>query len=175
MRTRAHYERLIEVFRAHEHRLFLLQRRQHSRIPAGRSRKSAKKLGYPLICVGIPKTVDNDLAITDNCPGFGSVANTSRPSIREAGFDVASMSKTSTKVFVMEVMGRHAGWITAACGLAADREGDAPQMLLFPEIQFDEEKFLERGEEVVERDGYCAIAVSEGLRNREGNFSPRPV
>ena len=129
-----------------------------------------EKLGYPLVCVGIPKTVDNDLAITDNCPGFGSVAKYVATSIREAGFDVASMSKTSTRVFVMEVMGRHAGWITAACGLAAEKEGDAPQILLFPEIRFDEERFLARVKEIVERDGYCAIAVSEGLQNREGKF-----
>src|SRR5467141_584938 len=137
--NRAHYERLIEVFRAHD-------------------------IGYFFYNGG------NDSAITDNCPGFGSVAKYVATSIREAGFDVASMSKTSTRVFVMEVMGRHAGWITAACGLAADREGDAPQILLFPEIQFDEEKFLDRVKKVVERDGYCAIAVSEGLRNREGKF-----
>src|SRR6266702_3692725 len=137
--NRAHYERLIDVFRAHD-------------------------IGYFFYNVG------NDFADTDNCPGFGSVAKYVATSIREAGFDVASMAKTSTRVFVMEVMGRHAGWITAACGLAADREGDAPQILLFPEIQFDEEKFLARVKEVVERDGYCAIAVSEGLRNREGKF-----
>ena len=168
--NRAHYERLIEVFRAHDIGYFFYNGGNDSADTAWKISQVGEKLGYPLICVGIPKTVDNDLAITDNCPGFGSVAKYVATSIREAGFDVASMAKTSTRVFVMEVMGRHAGWITAACGLAADREGDAPQILLFPEIQFDEERFLERVKKVVERDGYCAIAVSEGLRNREGKF-----
>src|SRR5438034_11638058 len=166
--NRAHYERLIEVFRTHDIGYFFYNGGNDSADTAWKISQVGEKLGYPLICVGIPKTVDNDLAITDNCPGFGSVAKYVATSIREAGFDVASMAKTSTRVFVMEVMGRHAGWITAACGLAADREGDAPQILLFPEIQFDEERFLERVKKVVERDGYCAIAVSEGLRNREG-------
>src|SRR6266581_1395543 len=150
--NRAHYERLIEVFRAHDIGYFFYNGGNDSADTAWKISQVGEKLGYPLVCVGIPKTVDNDLAVTDNCP------------------DVASMAKTSTRVFVMEVMGRHAGWITAACGLAADREGDAPQILLFPEIQFDEEKFLDRVKKVVERDGYCAIAVSEGLRNREGKF-----
>src|SRR5438876_3799700 len=167
---RAQYERLIEVFRAHDIGFFFYNGGNDSADTAWKISQVGEKLGYPLVCVGIPKTVDNDLAITDNCPGFGSVAKYVATSIREAGFDVASMSKTSTRVFVMEVMGRHAGWITAACGLAAGREGDAPQILLFPEIQFDEEKFLERVRKVVERDGYCAIAVSEGLRTEPGQF-----
>jgi len=143
--NRAHYERLIEVFRAHDIGYFFYNGGNDSADTAWKVSQVGEKLGYPLVCVGIPKTVDNDLAITDNCPGFGSVAKYVATSIREAGFDVASMSKTSTRVFVMEVMGRHAGWITAACVLARVRE-------------------------VVDRDGYCAIAVSEGLRNREGKF-----
>jgi len=168
--NRAHYERLIEVFRAHDIGYFFYNGGNDSADTAWKVSQVGEKLGYPLVCVGIPKTVDNDLAITDNCPGFGSVAKYVATSIREAGFDVASMYKTSTRVFVMEVMGRHAGWITAACGLAAEQEGDAPQILLFPEIQFDEEKFLARVKEVVGREGYCAVAVSEGLRNKEGKF-----
>jgi 6-phosphofructokinase len=168
--ARAHYERLIEVFRAHDIGYFFYNGGNDSADTAWKISQVGPKLGYPLICVGIPKTVDNDLVITDNCPGFGSVAKYVATSIREAGFDVASMYKTSTRVFVMEVMGRHAGWITAACGLAAEREGDAPQILLFPEIQFDEDKFLARVTEVVAREGYCAIGVSEGLRNKEGKF-----
>src|SRR5258706_14006528 len=159
--NRAHYERLIEVFRAHDIGYFFYNGGNDSADTAWKISQVGEKLGYPLICVGISKTVDNDLAITDNCPGFRSVAKYVAPSIREAGFTVASMSKTSTRVFVMEVMGRHAVWITAACDLDADREGDAPQILLCSEIQFDEEKFLERVKRVVERDGYCAIAVSE--------------
>jgi len=168
--NRAHYERLIEVFRAHNVGYFFYNGGNDSADTAWKVSQVGEKLDYPLVCVGIPKTVDNDLAITDNCPGFGSVAKYVATSIREAGFDVASMYKTSTRVFVMEVMGRHAGWITAACGLAAEKEGDAPHILLFPEIQFDEEKFLARVKEVVEREGYCAVAVSEGLRNSDGKF-----
>jgi 6-phosphofructokinase 1 len=114
--------------------------------------------------------VDNDLPITDNCPGFGSVAKYVAVSIREAAFDVASMALTSTKVFVLEVMGRHAGWIAAAGGLAAEQEGDAPQIILFPEVVFDEEKFLSRVEASVRENEYCAIVVSEGVRNADGKF-----
>jgi 6-phosphofructokinase 1 len=120
--------------------------------------------------VGVPKTVDNDLVVTDCCPGFGSVAKYVAVSMREAGFDVASMARTSTKVFVLEVMGRHAGWITAACGLAAENEGEAPHILLFPEITFDADKFLARVDATVKQHGYCAIGVSEGLRNPDGKF-----
>ena len=123
-----------------------------------------------MTCVGVPKTVDNDLAVTDCCPGFGSVAKYVATSIREAGFDVASMARTSTKVFVLEVMGRHAGWITAACGLAAEKAGDAPQILLFPEMTFNQEKFLARVDAVVKKYGYCAIGVSEGIRGADGKF-----
>jgi 6-phosphofructokinase 1 len=118
----------------------------------------------------VPKTVDNDLPITDCCPGFGSVAKYVAVSIREAGFDVASMAKTSTKVFIMEVMGRHAGWIAAAGGLAAEKTGEAPHIILFPEIAFDEEKFCARVKECVEKFGYCAVVVSEGVKNAEGKF-----
>jgi 6-phosphofructokinase len=168
--SRAHYERMIAVFRAHDIGYFFYNGGNDSADTAWKVSQVGEKLGYPLVCVGIPKTVDNDLAVTDNCPGFGSVAKYVATSIREAGFDVASMAKTSTRVFVMEVMGRHAGWITAACGLAAEKEGDAPQILLFPEIRFDEEKFLARVKQVVERDGWCAIAVSEGLRDGDGKF-----
>lgn len=168
--NRAHYERLIEVFRAHDIGYFFYNGGNDSADTAWKISQMGEKLAYPLVCVGIPKTVDNDLAITDNCPGFGSVAKYVATSIREAGFDVASMAKTSTRIFVMEVMGRHAGWITAAAGLAAESESDAPQVLLFPEIEFDEEKFLARVKEVVERVGWCAIVVSEGLRNKEGKF-----
>src|ERR1700752_2620575 len=115
----------------------------------------AEAMGYPLTAVAVPKTVDNDLPITDNCPGFGSVAKYVATSMREAAFDVASMAKTSTRVFILEVMGRHAGWITAACGLAAEQEGEAPHILLFPEIPFEEEKFLARVEAAVTQHGYC--------------------
>lgn len=130
----------------------------------------AEKMDFPLVCVGIPKTVDNDLPITDTCPGFGSVAKYVATSMREAGYDVASMARTSTKIFVLEVMGRHAGWITAACGLATEAEGEPPHILLFPEIPFDEGKFLSKVQDCVTRFGYCTVAVSEGLLDQQGRL-----
>ncbi|MFI4923129.1 MAG: 6-phosphofructokinase [Burkholderiales bacterium] len=168
--NRAQYERLIEVFRAHNIGYFFYNGGGDSADTCLKVSLLSEAMGYPIIAVHVPKTVDNDLPITDCCPGFGSVAKYVATSIREAGFDVASMAKTSTKVFVLEVMGRHAGWITAACGLAAEKEGDAPQILLFPEIILDEEKFLAKVKESVERHSYCAVAVSEGIKNAEGKF-----
>ena len=123
-----------------------------------------------MVCIGVPKTIDNDLPITDNCPGFGSVAKYVAISIKEAGFDVASMAKTSTKIFVLEVMGRHAGWIAAASGLASNHESEAPHIILFPERVFDEKAFLERVKECEETYGYCTIVVSEGVRDQSGAF-----
>ena len=168
--NRAQYERLIEVFKAHNIGYFFYNGGNDSADTAYKVSQISGALGYPVICVGIPKTVDNDLVVTDCCPGFGSVAKYVATSIREAGFDVASMARTSTKVFVLEVMGRHAGWITAACGLAAEKDGDAPQILLFPELTFEPEKFLARVDAVVKQHGYCAIGVSEGMRNADGKF-----
>ena len=167
---RAQYERLIDVFRAHEIGYFFYNGGGDSMDTAWKVSQLSDKLGYPLVCVGIPKTVDNDLPHTDSCPGFGSVAKYVATSMREAGYDVASMSKTSTKVFVLEVMGRHAGWITAACGLASEAVDQSPHILLLPEVPFDEARFLARVQECVKRYDYCTIAVSEGLRNSAGNF-----
>jgi 6-phosphofructokinase 1 len=166
----AEYERLLEVFAAHDIGYFFYNGGGDSQDTTNKIAQLSRERGYPLTCVGIPKTVDNDLPITDNCPGFGSVAKYVAVSIREAGFDVASMAKTSTKVFVMEVMGRHAGWIAAAGGLAQEQAGDPPHLILFPEITFDEDDFVARVEECVANYGYCAIVVSEGLRNSEGKF-----
>jgi len=168
--SRAQYERLIAVFKAHDIGYFFYNGGNDSMDTAWKISQISGQLGYPVTCVGVPKTVDNDLALTDNCPGFGSVAKYVATSMREAGLDVASMARTSTKVFVMEVMGRHAGWITAACGLAAEQEGEAPQVLLFPEILFEEAKFLAKVDASVKKYGYCAIAVSEGLRRADGKF-----
>lgn len=168
--NKAEYERLIDVFRAHDIGYFFYNGGGDSQDTAHKVSQMSEAMGYPIICVGVPKTVDNDLPITDNCPGFGSVAKYVAVSIREAGFDVASMAKTSTKIFVMEVMGRHAGWIAAAAGLAAEQEGDAPQVILFPEIALDETAFLARVDRSVKKYGYCAIVVSEGVRNRAGKF-----
>ncbi len=168
--SRAQYERLIEVFRAHNIGYFFYNGGGDSADTCLKVSQLSETLSYPIIAVHIPKTVDNDLPITDTCPGFGSVAKYVATSIREAGFDVASMALTSTKVFILEVMGRHAGWITAACGLAAEKEGDAPQALLFPEIPFQQEEFLMRVAQSVDRYGYCAVGVSEGLKGSDGKF-----
>lgn len=168
--NRAEYERLIEVFQAHNIGYFFYNGGGDSQDTTHKVSQIGKQLGYPITCIGIPKTVDNDLPITDNCPGFGSVAKYIAVSIREAGFDVASMCKSSTKIFVMEVMGRHAGWIAAAGGLAAEKEGDAPHIILFPEVKFNQARFLVRVKECVKKYGYCAIVVSEGVRNHRGQF-----
>jgi 6-phosphofructokinase 1 len=168
--SRAEYERLIEVFKAHDIGYFFYNGGGDSQDTSHKVSQIGASLGHPMICIGVPKTVDNDLPITDNCPGFGSVAKYVAVSIREAGFDVASMAKTSTKVFVMEVMGRHAGWIAAAGGLAAEDESDGPHVILFPEVTFDEEKFLAKVDQSVKDYGYCSIVVSEGVCNAEGKF-----
>ena len=168
--NRAQYERLIEVFRAHDIGYFLYNGGNDSADTCLKVSQISERLGYPLIAVHVPKTVDNDLAVTDNCPGFGSVAKYVATSMREAAFDVASMAKTSTRVFVLEVMGRHAGWITAAVGMADDADTPIPLLLLFPEIAFDEAKFLAAVDARVERYGYCCVGVSEGLQDAAGKL-----
>ncbi len=168
--NQAQYQRLIDVFRAHDIGYFFYNGGGDSADTCLKVSQLSTALGYPLQAIHVPKTVDNDLPVTDCCPGFGSVAKYVATSIREAGFDVASMARTSTKVFVLEVMGRHAGWITAACGLAAERAGDAPHILLFPEVAFDPARFLARVDDTVKRTGYCVIAVSEGVRDADGQF-----
>jgi ATP-dependent phosphofructokinase / diphosphate-dependent phosphofructokinase len=127
-------------------------------------------MDYPIICVGVPKTIDNDLPITDCCPGFGSAAKYIAVSTKEAALDVASMARTSTKVFVLEVMGRHAGWMAAAGGLANAKAGEAPHIILFPEIAFDKANFLAKVKETVEKRGYCVVVVSEGVKDAAGKF-----
>jgi 6-phosphofructokinase 1 len=167
---RAKYERLIEVFRAHDIRWFLYNGGNDSADTALKLSKLGKAAGYDIRCIGVPKTVDNDLAVTDCCPGFGSVAKYTAVSLRECALDVMSMMDTSTKVFVMEVMGRHAGWIAASAGLAGGHKDDAPHIILFPELEFDEEKFLARVRETVDRAGCCVIAASEGIKYADGKF-----
>jgi 6-phosphofructokinase 1 len=167
---RARYERLIEVFAAHDIRWFLYNGGNDSADTANKVSQVAREFGYPLTCIGVPKTVDNDLAVTDCCPGFGSAAKYTAVSLREAALDVASMAESSTKVFVLEVMGRHAGWLAAAAGLAGRGPDEAPHLILFPEVPFDEKTFLAKVDETVKRVGWCVVAVSEGLRDADGRF-----
>jgi 6-phosphofructokinase len=169
-KDRTQYERLIEVFRAHDIGYFFYNGGNDSADTCLKVSQLSERMGYPLIAVHIPKTVDNDLAVTDCCPGFGSAAKYVATSMREAAFDVASMAKTSTRAFVLEVMGRHAGWITAAVGLADDERTPIPLVLLFPEVRFNEAAFLETVDAKVKRYGYCCIGVSEGLLNAEGKL-----
>ncbi len=166
----AQYERLLEVFRAHDIGFFFYNGGGDLQDTAYKVSQLGAELACDVVCVGIPKTIDNDLPITDCSPGFGSVAKYVGTSLREAALDLAAMSRTSTKVFTLEVMGRHAGWTTAACALAAEHEGDAPHILLLPEVAFDEERFLTKVEEALERHGQCVIAVSEGVKGPDGEF-----
>ena len=168
--NRAQYERLIEVFKAHNIGYFFYNGGGDSADTCLKVSQLSETMGYPLQAIHVPKTVDNDLPITDTCPGFGSVAKYIAVSTREASFDVASMSKTSTKVFVIEVMGRHAGWIAAAGGLAADKDHDIPILILFPEVEFDQKKFLAQVKQKVESHGYCTVVVSEGTKYPDGRF-----
>jgi 6-phosphofructokinase 1 len=168
--NRAQYERLIEVFKAHDIGYFFYNGGGDSADTCLKVSQLSEKLSYPLQAIHVPKTVDNDLAVTDCCPGFGSVAKYVAVSTKECALDVASMAKTSTKVFILEVMGRHAGWIAAAGGLAAEKAGDAPHIILFPEIPFEQAAFLARVKESVERHGYCVVVASEGVRNPDGKF-----
>lgn len=168
--NRAEYERLIAVFQAHDIGYFFYNGGGDSADTCLKVSQLADSMGYPIQAIHVPKTIDNDLPLTDCCPGFGSVAKYVATSIREASYDVVSMSRTSTKVFIMEVMGRHAGWITAACGLAAESDKDGPHILLFPEVPLDEAAFLARVKATVEKYDHCVIAVSEGIKTQAGKF-----
>lgn len=168
--NRAEYERLIAVFKAHNIGYFFYNGGGDSADTCLKVSKISKELGFPIQAIHIPKTVDNDLPITDCCPGFGSVAKYVAVSMKEASFDVASMAKTSTKVFILEVMGRHAGWIAAAGGLASTKDSPLPLVILFPEITFNRKKFIKKVQEKVKKFGYCSIVVSEGVKGRNGQF-----
>lgn len=168
--NRAQYERLLEVFRAHDIQYFFYNGGGDSQDTANKVAQMAQQVNYPLTCIGIPKTIDNDLPVTDNCPGFGSVAKYVAVSIREAGLDIASMAETSTKVFIMEVMGRHAGWIAAAAGLASESEGQPPHIILFPEKPLQQTAFLAEVDRCVKTYGYCTVVVSEGVKDENGKF-----
>ncbi|MBP9721960.1 MAG: 6-phosphofructokinase [Gammaproteobacteria bacterium] len=164
------YNKILEVFKKHNIGYFFYNGGGDSQDTAYKIAKLSQQSGYELICIGLPKTIDNDLPITDTCPGFGSVAKYVAVSIREAGLDVLSMSETSTKIFVMEVMGRHTGWIAAASGLAAETKNQAPHIILLPEIPFEQEKFLTRVQHCTQTYGHCAIVVSEGVKDKQGNL-----
>ena len=166
----AEYQRLVDVFKAHNIGYFLYNGGGDSQDTANKIAAFSKKQGHPLTCIGVPKTIDNDLPYTDNCPGFGSVGKYVAVSIKEAGFDIRSMAETSTKVFIMEVMGRHAGWIAAAAGLAAESDADSPHIILFPEISFNEKAFIKRVDQCVKKFGFCAVVVSEGAQYKDGKF-----
>lgn len=168
--NRREYERLIEVFKAHNIGYFFYNGGGDSADTCLKISQLSETMGYPIQAIHIPKTVDNDLPLTDTCPGFGSVAKYVAVSTMEASLDVASMCETSTKVFILEVMGRHAGWIAAAGGLAAQHAGDPPHIILFPEIAFDRARFLARVDATVKANGYCVIVASEGVCDSEGNL-----
>ena len=168
--NRAEYERLIDVFKAHDIGYFFYNGGGDSADTCLKISQLSETMGYPIQAIHIPKTVDNDLPFTDNCPGFGSVAKYVAVSIKEAALDVASMCASSTNIFILEVMGRHAGWIAGASGLAAQQEGDAPHIIIFPEIAFDKAKFLRKVKATVKKHGYCAIVASEGARYKDGRF-----
>ncbi len=168
--SKAQYERLIEVFKAHNIGYFFYNGGGDSADTCHKVSQLSDTLGYPVQAIHVPKTVDNDLPVTDNCPGFGSVAKYIAVSTREASYDVQSMALTSTKVFVIEVMGRHAGWIAAAGALAADSENDIPVVILFPEVRFDQQRFLDLVKANVEKYGYCSVVVSEGAKWPDGRF-----
>ncbi len=164
------YQRLLDVFDAHNIGYFFYNGGGDSQDTAYKLSEYSRSKGYPLQCIGIPKTIDNDLPFTDNCPGFGSVAKYVAISTQEASRDIASMCATSTKVFILEVMGRNAGWIAAAGGLAAQAEGDGPHIIIFPEIPFRREKFLNRLKRAVKQHGYCVVVASEGAQYGKGDY-----
>lgn len=164
------YRRLIEVFKAHDIEYFFYNGGGDSQDTVHKVSELSLKMNYPMTCIGIPKTIDNDLPITDNSPGFGSVAKYVAISTHEASLDVKGMATSSTKIFILEVMGRHAGWIAAASGLIQEKAGDPPHIILFPEIAFNEEKFLVEVGATVDQYGYCVIVASEGIRNADGEF-----
>ena len=168
--SKREYERLIDVFKAHNIGYFFYNGGGDSQDTSNKIAQYTKDAGFPVTCIGIPKTIDNDLPYTDNCPGFGSVAKYIATSTKEAALDVKSMSKSSTKVFIFEVMGRHAGWLAASAGLAKSKNNSAPHIILLPEVTFNEKLFLKKVKEVVKKEDYCVIVVSEGAKYKNGRF-----
>ncbi|PVY78873.1 pyrophosphate-dependent phosphofructokinase [Tamilnaduibacter salinus] len=168
--NRREYERLIEVFQAHDIGYFFYNGGGDSQDTAFKVSQMAEHMGYPITCIGVPKTVDNDLPFTDNCPGFGSVAKYVATSTLEASLDIRSMCDSSTKVFILEVMGRHAGWIAASSGMAGNGPGEPPHIIIFPEVPFERQTFLDRVDHCVKEYGYCVVVASEGAQYEDGRF-----
>ena len=169
-KNKKEYKRLVEVFKAHNIGYFFYNGGNDSADTAYKVSQISKELDYPINCIAIPKTVDNDLAVTDCCPGFGSAAKYIATSTLEASLDVESMSETSTKVFILEVMGRHAGWMAASSALARSSNNDAPHIILLPEVVFNQQKFLNKIKSAIKKNGFCVIVASEGVKNAKGNF-----
>ena len=164
------YERLIDVFKAHNIGYFFYNGGGDSADTCLKVSQLSKTMGYPIQAIHIPKTIDNDLPFTDCSPGFGSVAKYVATSTLEAGLDIAAMSATSTKVFILEVMGRHAGWIAAASGLAAQKVDQPPHMILFPEVAFERDRFIDQVKKTVDSSGYCVVVASEGVTYADGGL-----
>ena len=169
-KSKKDFERLYEVFKKHNIRYFFYNGGGDSQDTTNKVSKFFKERNYSIVCIGLPKTIDNDLPVTDNCPGFGSVAKYIATSTLEASLDVKSMCETSTKVFVLEVMGRHAGWLAASAGVIKEKAGDAPHLILFPEIQFNQSSFLKKVKETTIKYGYCVIIASEGIKDSKNKF-----
>ena len=169
-KSKKDFDRLYEVFKKHNIRYFFYNGGGDSQDTTNKVSKFFKEKNYSIICIGLPKTIDNDLPVTDNCPGFGSVAKYIATSTLEASLDVKSMCETSTKVFILEVMGRHAGWLAASAGVIKEKAGDAPHLILFPEIQFDQSSFLKKVKETTIKYGYCVIVASEGIKDSKNKF-----
>ena len=169
-KSKKDFDRIYEVFKKHNIRYFFYNGGGDSQDTTNKISKFFRERNYSIVCIGLPKTIDNDLPVTDNCPGFGSVAKYIATSTLEASLDVKSMCKTSTKVFILEVMGRHAGWLAASAGVIKEKAGDAPHLILFPEIKFNQSMFLKMVKEKISKYGYCVVVASEGIRNSKNEF-----
>ncbi|MBH44686.1 MAG: 6-phosphofructokinase [Gammaproteobacteria bacterium] len=164
------FQRILDVFKAHNIGYFFYNGGGDSQDTTNKLNEYCKSQNYSLVCIGLPKTIDNDLSVTDNCPGFGSVAKYIAVSTYEASLDVQSMCQSSTKVFLLEVMGRHAGWLAASSGVLKSNKKDAPHIILFPEKTFVQESFLKKVKNTVNENGYCVIVASEGIKNSKNQF-----
>ena len=169
-KSKKDFDRIYDVFKAHNIRYFLYNGGGDSQDTTNKISKYFSNQKYPLVCLGLPKTIDNDLPVTYTCPGFGSVAKYIATSTLEASLDVMSMSQTSTKVFILEVMGRHSGWLAASSGVIKSNQSDPPHIILFPERKFDKTEFLKKVKNAVSKYSYCVVVASEGIQDKKGKF-----